>query len=61
MKDIRIMDINEIKGFADKIITRQRFKELSSNINTDYIELWEGNNYIINTIDGDYFDIYLED
>lgn len=59
MKNIKTMDIIKIKSLHNMTISYKQFEELLLNENVDYIELWKGYNYIVNTIDGDDFEIYL--
>lgn len=59
MKNIKTMDIIKIKSLHNMTISYEQFEELLLNENVDYLEHFMENNYIVNTIDGDFFEIYL--
>ena len=55
------LNIIEIKSLHEKSITKEQFELLQLNENIEYIEMYSENDYFIDTVDGDYFEIYVKE
>ena len=54
------LNIVEIKSLHERTITKEQFELLQLNENVEYIEEYSKNDYFIDTIDGDYFEVYIQ-
>lgn len=54
------LNLVEIKSLHERTITKEQFKLLQLNENVEYVEEYSTNDYFIDTIDGDYFEVYIQ-
>ena len=54
------LNIVEIKSLHERTITKEQFELLQLNENVEYVEEYSANDYFIDTIDGDYFEVYIQ-
>ena len=55
------LNIIEIKSLHERTISRKQFELLQLNENVEYIEEYSANDYFIDTIDGDYFEVFIRE
>ena len=55
------LNIIEIKSLHEKSITKEQFELLQLNENVEYVEEYSTNDYFIDTIDGDYFEVFIRE
>ena len=55
------LNIVEIKSLHERTITKEQFQLLQLNENVEYVEEYSTNDYFIDTIDGDYFEVFIRE
>lgn len=55
------LNIVEIKSLHEKSITKEQFNKLIENENITFVEEYSKNDYFIDTVDGDYFEVFIKE
>ena len=55
------LNIVEIKSLHERTISRKQFELLQLNENVEYVEEYSKNDYFIDTVDGDYFEVFIKE
>lgn len=55
------LNIIAIKSLHERTITKEQFELLQLNENVEYVEEYSKNDYFIDTVDGDYFEVYVKE
>lgn len=55
------LNLVEIKSLHERTITREQFELLQLNENVEYVEEYSENDYFVDCIDGDYFEVFIRE